>query len=214
MGQRARKKRRSEAGTPATAVRARASAPAGPASPAIEPAPEPARASASAGAQPAPAGEHAEPATSGAQGYYARQRARDDAARAALKPLAPGERPLAVTVAAVLAGLLAVGNLVLLALGWEVEGQRPQVTGTLIFAGLMGIGAVAMWRKRYWAVLGFQALLAITLLFASLALLTASNLQAVVLCVGIIAVSGPLFWFLVKAMARLQLPERPPTATR
>ncbi len=205
MGQRARKKRRSEAGTPATAVRARASAPAEPG---------PAVASARPAPAPAPVEEQAPAAPSGAQGYYARQRARDDAARAALKPLAPGERPLAVTVAAVLAGLLALGNLVLLALGWEVEGQRPQVTGTLIFAGLMGIGAVAMWRKRYWAVLGFQALLAITLLFASLALLTASNLQAVVLCVGIIAVSGPLFWFLVKAMARLQLPERPPTATR
>ena len=37
---------------------------------------------------------------------YARSRARDEAARAALKPLEPGERPRAVTVAAVLTALL------------------------------------------------------------------------------------------------------------
>ena len=35
---------------------------------------------------------------------YARGRAKDEEARAALKPLAPGERPSAVTVGAVVAG--------------------------------------------------------------------------------------------------------------
>ncbi len=162
-------------------------------------------------ATPAGAGTR-QPETSG--GYYARQRARDEAARQALKPLAPGERPPALTIAAIVAAIIAVANLVLLAARWEVDGREPQVTGSILFAAVMAVGAIGLWRGRYWAVLGFQALLAITLLFASLALLTASNLQAVVLCVGIIAVSGPLFWFLVKAMARLQLPERPPTATR
>ena len=34
---------------------------------------------------------------------YARSRARADDVRAALEPLAPGERPLAVTVAAIVA---------------------------------------------------------------------------------------------------------------
>ena len=145
----------------------------------------------------------------GSAAYYARQRARDEAARAALEPLAPGERPKAVTIGAVVAGIVAVANVVLLALGWEVDGRRPQPLGTLLFAALMGVGAVAMWKCRYWAVLAFQALVAITILFAFLALLTAANLRAVVLCVTIMALCAPLFWFLVKAMARLQLPRRP-----
>ena len=57
---------------------------------------------------------------------YARGRERDEAARAELEPLAPGERPRAVTIAAVLAALLGIANLALLAAGWEVEGERAR----------------------------------------------------------------------------------------
>jgi hypothetical protein len=39
---------------------------------------------------------------------YERSRARDEQARAALKPLGPGERPLAVTIGAVAAAALAL----------------------------------------------------------------------------------------------------------
>ena len=141
---------------------------------------------------------------------YARARARDAAVRDALEPLAPGERPLAVTVAAVLAALLGAANLVLLAAGWEIQGGDQSVAGVLIFAGLMAIAAVGMWQCRYWAVLGFEVLLGIALVYAVLALLVASNLQAVVRCLGIVAIAGPLFWFLIRAMARIQLPARRP----
>jgi hypothetical protein len=141
---------------------------------------------------------------------YARARERDAAARAALQPLAPGERPLAVTLAAILAALLGAANLALLAAGWEVEGGNQSVIGVLIFAGLMAAAAIGMWRCRYWAVLGFEALLGIALVYATLALLVASNLAAVVRCLAIIAVAGPLFWFLIRAMARIQLPARRP----
>jgi hypothetical protein len=142
---------------------------------------------------------------------YARGRARDEAARAALQPLAPGERPRAVTVAAIVAALLGAGNVVLLAAGWDIEGDGGQsVAGVLIFAGLMAVAAVGMWKVRYWAVLGFEALLGIAVAFAALSLLVASNVTAVLLCVGIIATAGPLFWFLIRAMARIQLPARRP----
>jgi hypothetical protein len=66
-----------------------------------------------------------------------------------------------------------------------------------------------MWRARYWAVLGMQTLLAITIIACSLALMVASNAWAAALAVGLIAGAGSLFWFLVKAMARIQMPERP-----
>jgi hypothetical protein len=141
---------------------------------------------------------------------YARSRERDAAVRAALQPLAPGERPRAVTFAAILAALLALSNIALAVAGWEVRGQDTSLTGTLIFAALMLAAAVGMWQCRYWAVLGFEALLGIAIAFSALSLLVASNLTAVLLCLGIIAVAGPLFWFLVRAMARIQLPSRRP----
>jgi hypothetical protein len=58
-------------------------------------------------------------------------------------------------------------------------------------------------------VLGFQALLGITLVVVALGLVVASNAQAVILCVAILLPGGWLFWKLVRAMARLQMPERP-----
>jgi hypothetical protein len=140
---------------------------------------------------------------------YARGRERDDAARAALRPLEPGERPAAIKAAAALAVALAIANVALMAAGYEVDGKKP-VAGALIFAAIMLAAAWGMWNLRYWAVLGFQALLAIALIFAGLSLLVASNVAGVVLCLAIIAISGPLFWFLVRVMARLQLPGRPP----
>jgi hypothetical protein len=141
---------------------------------------------------------------------YARGRARDEAARAALEPLAPGERPRAVTVAAILAALLGLSNVVLLATGYEVNGSGQSAAGALIFAALMAGAAIGMWHCRYWAVLGFQALLGIAVVFSTLSLMLASNLTAVLLCLGIIAIAGPLFWFLIRAMARIQLPARRP----
>jgi hypothetical protein len=116
-----------------------------------------------------------------------------------------------VTVAAVLAALLGAGNVVLLAAGWEIEGGGGQsVAGVLIFAGLMAAAAIGMWKVRYWAVLGFEALLGIAVAFAALSLMVASNVTAVLLCIAIIATAGPLFWFLIRAMARIQLPARRP----
>jgi len=72
----------------------------------------------------------------------------------------------------------------------------------------MGVAAIGMWKCRYWAVLGFEALLGIAIVFSAISLLVASNVAAVLLCVAIIAVASPLFWLLIRAMARIQLPAR------
>ena len=111
---------------------------------------------------------------------YARGRERDEAVRAALEPLAPGERPRAVTLAAILAALLGVANVVAARRrAGRSAGGGQSVAGVLIFAGLMAVAAIGMWRCRYWAVLGFEALLGIAIVFAALSLLVASNLAAV-----------------------------------
>jgi hypothetical protein len=54
-----------------------------------------------------------------------------------------------------------------------------------------------------------QTLLAITIIFAALGLVTATDAWAALVLVAIICAGGALFWFLVKAMARIQMPERP-----
>jgi hypothetical protein len=149
-----------------------------------------------------------DPVVPGMARGYARGRERDAATRAALEPLAPGERPRAVTVAAILAALLGVANLALLAAGWELQNGEQSVVGVVVFAGLMAAAAIGMWQCRYWAVLGFEALLGFAIVYAAIALMVASNLEAVVRCLAIIATAGPLFWFLIRAMARIQLPSR------
>ena len=139
-----------------------------------------------------------------------RSEARNAEARARLAPLAPGERPTVVTVAAVVAVLLAAGNLASLIAGVDVRGHKPAAGGVILLSGLMAVAAVGLWRARYWAVLGFEALLALTILYAAVSLTVASNWAAVLLCVGLIAVGGLLFWKLIRAMARIQMPDRGP----
>jgi hypothetical protein len=136
---------------------------------------------------------------------YARSRERDAAVRAALVPLAPGERPRAVTVAAIFAFVLVIANLVAALLS---DPDARQWRLVAIQCGVLLIAAIGMWRVKYWAVLGFQVLLGVTVLLAFLALLRAANVWAVLLVVAVIAVCGAQFWFLIRAMARIQMPRR------
>jgi cation transport ATPase len=140
-------------------------------------------------------------------GRYARQRAKDDAARAELVPLRKGERPRAVTIGAVVALLLALANVGLFFAGYKIGGSRPFV-GVALFSALMLVAAWGMYRARYWAVLGMQALLGLTIVAFFLLLIAANNVGAALLSGAIILAAGTLFWFLVKAMARIQMPER------
>ena len=78
----------------------------------------------------------------------------------------------------------------------------------IAFAVLMGGAALGMWLGVYWAVLLFQALLGITIVIAALSLLVASNVAAVALCAAIVGLGGWLFWKLIRAMARMQMPRR------
>jgi hypothetical protein len=75
----------------------------------------------------------------------------------------------------------------------------------------MLICAWGMWHLRYWAVLGFQAILVFVILIFSLLLLRASNLVGVLAGVLIVGGGGYLFYKLVRVLSRLQMPERPGT---
>jgi len=139
---------------------------------------------------------------------YARAEERNAQVRAKLEPLKPGERPPALVAAAILAALLGTANFVALLAGVEVQGKQPSAIGVLAFCAVMYLAAVGLWLARYWAVLGFEALLGLIVVFFSLFLLRASNLLAVVVCVVIIGVAGWLFWKLIRVMGRIQAPQR------
>ena len=157
-------------------------------------------------------GQRPRPRSSGPQAMergYARARAKDDEARARLKPLAKGERPGAVTVGAVVALILGLSNFALYLAGLKIAGKRPTLIGPAFYSGVLLLTAWGMWRARYWGVLGMQALLAITILVFALLAIKAESALALVIAIVVLAAAGTLFWFLIKAMARIQMPERP-----
>ena len=149
----------------------------------------------------------------------ARSEARNQAVREQLEPLAEGERPTVVTVGAVISAAIAVSAVVGYLAGVEVrrfgsdgiqqgEGTAPLLS-VVVAAGLMGTMAYGMWRARYWAVLGFQVLLVIVLVAASLGLVQATSWTQAIGTTALIAAAGAMFYFMIKAMARIQMPDRP-----
>jgi hypothetical protein len=141
------------------------------------------------------------------------KKSKDDIAREALVPLDVGERPAVVTLAAVIATGMAVSTVVLFAIGVEVQGSESRNPGTVFYAVLMGAMAVGLWQARYWAVLGFQTLLALLIVIWSLLLVQAESIVGVLLAIAIVALAGTMFWFMVKALARIQMPDRRPPAS-
>ena len=138
----------------------------------------------------------------------ARSEERNRSARDALEPLPEGERPLIVTIGAVISGLLAASIVIAYAAGAEVNGARPRVLQVIAPALLMSVMAYGMWRVRYWAVLGFQAVLALLLLAATLGLISTGSLAQLAANLALIAIAGTTFYFMIRAMARIQMPER------
>ena len=62
---------------------------------------------------------------------------------------------------------------------------------------------------RYWAVLGFQLLLVFLIFSAVFGLaVQASSVAQFAVTLALLAVTGTLFYFMVKAMARIQMPTR------
>jgi hypothetical protein len=142
----------------------------------------------------------------------ARYEERNREAREKLEPLKEGERPGIVTIGAVLSAVIAVVfwvSTVLAATGHvTVRGAHPSPVAAGVIAALLTAMAWGMWRSRYWAVLGFQAFLALTLLSATLGLIQVESVPEAVATGLVIVIAGTLFYFMIRAMARIQMPER------
>jgi hypothetical protein len=142
---------------------------------------------------------------------YAKGEIRNQAAREALVPLAEGERPPAVTAGAILAALVAISIVIAFAAGLKVNGRDPAFTTAAAPTLIMAVLAWGMWRARYWAVVCFQIVLVILIFTAVYRLLViATSVWDFAVTLLLLAVSGSLFWLMVKAMARIQMPERVP----
>jgi hypothetical protein len=133
---------------------------------------------------------------------------RDELARAALEPLAPGERPKALIVAVVVCAIVAVAVLVGAATVHDLRSHGGSVPGAVLIAAVLAMLGVGMLRLRYWAVLSFEALLAFQIIVTSLALVVASTITAALVCATGIGLGGWLFWKLIRVMGRLQAGER------
>ncbi len=162
------------------------------------PSPRPADQRSPGGSAPAPRGPETAPKES-------RSERRAAAVRAGLEPLGAAEFPPALRVAIVLAALLGLINLVAYLAGARVGG-RHLGSGILSFSLVMGVAVWGLWHRRYWAVLAFEAFVALIVLYFCLLLVVASNLAALGLCLAVIGLGSWLFWKLVRVMARIQVP--------
>ncbi len=122
----------------------------------------------------------------------------------ALQPLGEHERPVPLRVAVAVALLLALGICVGLATVHDLSSHGGSVPGGVFLVGVLAALAWGMWQRRYWAVLGFEALLAFQIIVTSLALVVAETLLAAAVCVVSIGLAGWLFWKLVRVMSRIQ----------
>ena len=130
---------------------------------------------------------------------------------AAPAPLGEGEHPAALTVATAVCGLLALAVIVGALTIHGLSRHGGSLPAGLFLGGVLALLAVGMHRRRYWAVLSFQALLTFQILVTSLALVVSSTITAAAGCLLSIALAGWLFWKLVRVMGRIQAaePERP-----
>ena len=116
-----------------------------------------------------------------------------------------------ITVGAVLAAANGLAQLILYLAGvkLKVAGTRPAAVSVIGFSVLMFVCAAGMWRMRYWAVLGFQALLAIVILTFALVLVRANSAVGAVISLAVVVIGGFLFYKLVRVLSRIQMPKYP-----
>jgi threonine/homoserine/homoserine lactone efflux protein len=79
----------------------------------------------------------------------------------------------------------------------------------LLFAVVLWAMAIGMWRARYWAVLGFQTVLLLMMLASAFGLVVVSSVLQAVGTTLLLLGSGALFYFMIRAMARIQMPASP-----
>jgi hypothetical protein len=133
---------------------------------------------------------------------------REDLLRATLEPLREDERPPALLVAIAVCVLLALAVIIGAATVQHLSRHGGSLPGGAFLAIVLLLLAQGMYKRRYWAVLGFEALLAFQIIVTSLALVVASTIAAAAICALSVGLGGWLFWKLIRVMGRIQASER------
>ncbi len=142
-----------------------------------------------------------------------RSEVRNERAREELEPLEEGERPRVVTFGAIVSIAIAASILIAYLAGAKVDvrgsdlDQRPNPFQVFPPAILFSVMAWGMLRSRYWAVLGFEAIMAILMVGSFITLVAATSVFKAISAGLILLAAGLLFWFTVKALARIQMPQ-------
>ena len=123
-------------------------------------------------------------------------------------PLAEDERPAALLVAVALCAVLALAVITSALTVHDLSRHGGSLPGAVFIAAVLVALAVGMYRRRYWAVLGFEALLAFQIIVTSLALVVASTAVAATGCALSVLLGGWLFWKLVRVLSRIAAAER------
>ncbi|MFL5870715.1 MAG: hypothetical protein ACJ75R_06510 [Solirubrobacterales bacterium] len=137
---------------------------------------------------------------------------RNAEARAKLEPLEEGERPGAVTAGAIASAVLATVftvSAVLAIAGVDAGGRDIKPLPIVVFTIVLWAMTVGMWRARYWAVLGFQTLLLLVMLASAFGLVVVGSILQAVGTTLLLLGSALLFYFMIRAMARIQMPSPP-----
>ena len=138
---------------------------------------------------------------------------REELLRDALEPLGEDERPPALLVAIAVCVLLALAVILGATTVHNLSRRGGSLPGGAFLAIVLLLLALGMYRRRYWSVLGFEALLAFQIIVTSLALVVASTIAAAAICVVGVGLGGWLFWKLVRVMGRIQAAEQEPQET-
>jgi threonine/homoserine/homoserine lactone efflux protein len=115
-------------------------------------------------------------------------------------------------VGAIVSGIFAViitVSAVLAIAGVDAGDREIRPFPLIVFSAVLWAMAIGMWRARYWAVLGFQTLLLLVLLASAFGLVVVNSVLQAVGTTLLLAGSGVLFYFMIRAMARIQMPKGP-----
>lgn len=94
------------------------------------------------------------------------------------------------------------------AVGTKTGGAKPNLFATAASSLVLGAMAYGLWKARYWAVLGFQTILVLVIVLAVFALVQATDVLRALALFAFLAGASFLFYRMVKAMARIQMPDR------
>jgi hypothetical protein len=157
-------------------------------------------------AAPSPAGPAPAPKAGGNTAMrrgYAKAEEKNVAARAALQPIGPENRPRIVVIACAWL-LLACASLVVSIVSADGQGAVAQRFGNGLMLLVVLVAVWGTFRLKAWAVLGAQTLFALAFVFTILAAVFSDK---VLLSLGLVAsalITGAIFYRMINVMARVQ----------